>query len=599
LTVNQDFLAQMLVYLAAAVIVVPVFKRLGLGSVLGFLVAGIAIGPWGFKLISDVDAILHFAEIGVALLLFLVGLELEPRRLWSLRRPVFGLGGAQIAVTVLAVTGIAHALGQSVTVGVVAGMGFAMSSTAIVLATLAEKNLMPTPAGQASFAVLLAQDLAVIPLLMVLALLAPGASGAGFDFRAAAKGVAVIAGVIFVGHTLLRPVLRYVANTHLREIFIAFSLLLVLGTAALVHWVGLSMALGTFLAGVLLADSEYRHELELDIEPFKGLLLGLFFIAVGMSVDVGLFARAPAVVVGLALGIVALKIVLLVSLARVFGVGGRDALLFALLLSQAGEFAFVVFGAAGAQNILPRETVALLTAAVTASMLTTPLVLFCYERFVLPRLARPPERAADPIEEHHPVIVAGFGRFGQIVTRLLQGRGIGATIIDHDPNQIELVRRFGWKAYYGDVTRFDLLEKAGAAEAKLLIVAVDDPDTARAAVQLARSRFPQLAVLVRARDRTDAYEYAALGVPAVRETFGSAVEAGERALRMLGVGAHGARRFAQWFRRHDEEELVLLAAHRHDQKQLIQRTRKAREDLEQLLRDEEGRIRRGGEGGWD
>ncbi len=596
---DASFLSQMLVYLAAAVIVVPVFKRLGLGSVLGFLVAGIAIGPWGLKLIADVEAILHFAEIGVALLLFLVGLELDPRRLWSMRKPVFGLGGAQIGVTILAVTGIAYWLGQSITVGIVAGMGFAMSSTAIVLATLAEKNLLPTPAGQASFAVLLAQDLAVIPLLMVLALLAPGATGADFDFLAAGKAIGVVAAVILVGHTLLRPVLRYIANTRLGEIFIAFSLLLVLGTATLVHWVGLSMALGTFLAGVLLADSEYRHELELDIEPFKGLLLGLFFIAVGMSVDVGLFASAPQIVVGLALGVVALKVALLFPLARLFGLGGREAILFALLLSQAGEFAFVVFGAAGAQNILPRETVALLTAVVTASMLTTPLVLFAYERFVLPRFASGPERAPDAIEEHHPVIVAGFGRFGQVVTRLLQGRGVGATIIDHDPNQIELVRRFGWKAYYGNVTRLDLLEKAGAAGAKLLIVAVDDPDTARAVVKLARRHFPQLAVLARAHDRTDAYEYAELGVPAIRETFGSAVEMGERALRVLGVGAHAARRFAQWFRRHDEEELVQLAPVRHDQKQLIQRTRKARDDLEQLLRDEEGRLRRGGEGGWD
>jgi monovalent cation:proton antiporter-2 (CPA2) family protein len=596
---DESFLSQMLVYLAAAVIVVPVFKRLGLGSVLGFLVAGIIIGPWGLKLISDVDAILHFAEIGVALLLFLVGLELDPRRLWSMRKPVFGLGGAQIAATILVVTGIAYWLGQSITVGVVAGMGFAMSSTAIVLATLAEKNLLPTPPGQSSFAVLLAQDLAVIPVLMVVALLAPGAKGAGFDFLAAGKAIGVVAAVIFVGHTLLRPVLRYIANTRLGEIFIAFSLLLVLGTAALMHWVGLSMALGTFLAGVLLADSEYRHELELDIEPFKGLLLGLFFIAVGMSVDIGLFVRAPVVVVGLALGVVALKVILLFPLARLFGLGGREAILFALLLSQAGEFAFVVFGAAGAQNILPRETVNLLTAVVTASMLATPLILFAYERFILPRFASGPERAADVIEEHHPVIVAGFGRFGQIVARLLQGRGIAATIIDHDPNQIELVRRFGWKAYYGNVTRLDLLEKAGAATAKLLIVAVDNPDTARATVKLARSHFPKLAVLTRAHDRTDAYEYAELGVPAIRETFGSAVEAGERALRMLGVGGHAARRFAQWFRRHDEEELVLLAPIRHDQKQLIQRTRKARDDLEQLLRDEEGRVRRGGEGGWD
>jgi len=359
------------------------------------------------------------------------------------------------------------------------------------------------------------------------------------------------------------------------------------------------MALGTFLAGVLLADSEYRHQLELDIEPFKGLLLGLFFIAVGMSVDVGLFLSAPQLVVGLALGVVALKIVLLFLLAWLFRIGARESTLFAVLLSQAGEFAFVVFAAAGTYDILPRETVNLLTAVVTASMLTTPLLLFAYEKVIAPRVARGPQRAADAIDDHHPVIIAGFGRFGQIVTRLLHGRGIGTTIIDYDANQIERVRRFGWKAYYGNVTRADLLEKAGAAEARLLIVAVDEPEIARAAVKLARARFPNLAILARAHDRTDAYEYAALGVPAIRDTFGSAVETGERALRILGVGAHAARRFALWFRRHDEDELTQLAPFRHDQNQLIQRTRKARDDLEQLLRDEETRIRRGGEGGWD
>jgi glutathione-regulated potassium-efflux system ancillary protein KefC len=292
-------------------------------------------------------------------------------------------------------------------------------------------------------------------------------------------------------------------------------------------------------------------------------------------------------------------IVLLFLLAWLFRIGARESTLFALLLSQVGEFAFVVFAAAGAYGILPREKVNLLTAVVTASMLTTPFLLFAYEKAIAPRMARGPQRAADAIDDHHPVIIAGFGRFGQIVTRLLHGRGIGTTIIDYDANQIERVRRFGWKAYYGDVTRADLLEKAGAAKARLLIVAVDEPEVARAAVKLARTRFPNLAILARAHDRTDAYEYAARGVPAIRDTFGSAVETGERALRILGVRAHAARRFALWFRRHDEDELTQLAPFRHDQNQLIQRTRKARDDLEQLLRDEETRIRRGGEGGWD
>ena len=584
---SHGFLAQALIYLAAAVIAVPLSKRLGLGSVLGFLLAGIAIGPWGLKLIGDVEATLHFSELGVVLLLFLVGLELNPQRLWSLRRSIFGMGTLQVVATMLGVASLGVALGHTFAVSLVAGMGFAMSSTAIALATLEEKNLLPTPGGQASFAVLLFQDLAVIPLMLVLSLMAPGADKAGFDMLAAARAIGLIVLLVVAGRTVLRPVLRYVANTGLREIFIAFSLLLVIGTALLMQSVGLSAALGTFLAGVLLADSEYRHELELDIEPFKGLLLGLFFISVGTSVDLGLFIRIPLVVFGLALGIVALKVALLYAIARMFRLCGADGVLFALGLSQIGEFAFVLFGVASAQKILPRETADVLNAAVAASMLTTPLLMILYEKVIVPRLAVGEARAADVIDEHNPVIVAGYGRFGQVVARLLNARGIGTTVVDHDPNQIELVRKFGQKAYYGDATRLDLLESAGAAKAKLLVVALDDKDAAMAVTLLARKHFPGLSLIVRAYSRTDAFEYAALGVPAVRETFGSAIDAGESALRALGHSAHEATRLAHQFRRHDEDLLAKSVPHRQDVKQLISLGRQGRDDLEKLLQAEQ------------
>src|SRR5436190_9674801 len=459
---DHGFLQQALVYLTAAVIAVPICRRLGLGSVLGFLIAGMAIGPWGMRLIGDPATVLQFAEIGIVLLLFLVGLELDPRRLWALRRPIFGMGAAQVVVTILVFGALGRALGLAWPVAIAAGMGLAMSSTAIGLATLAEKNLLQTPGGQASFSVLLFQDIAVIPLLLVLAMLSSSGGAHSFDWLAGLRAVALIAGLIIAGRLLLRPLLRYVAQTGLREIFIAFALLLVIGIASLMHTVGLSMALGAFLAGVLLADSEYRHELELDIEPFKGLLLGLFFIAVGMSVDVGLFLRAPHLVLGLALGVVLLKAVILFPIAQAFGYCERaDAGLFAVALSQAGEFAFVLFGAAS--TILPSPVAAILNAAVAVSMLTTPFFVMGYERFLMRRLDRPVERAPDAIRVSNHVVVACFGRFGHVVVRVLRALGIGATVIDHDPGQIDTVRRFGWKAYYGDATPLDLLESAGAA----------------------------------------------------------------------------------------------------------------------------------------
>jgi len=583
---DHGFLEQALIYLAAGVVFVPVFRRLGLGAVLGYLVAGVAIGPWGLRLVAAPEAILHFAEFGVVLLLFLVGLELNPQRLWQMRKSIFGMGMAQMVATGGAVFAIALALGQPGVVAVVAGMAFAMSSTAIGLATLEEKGLLATPGGQASFAVLLFQDMAVIPMVIVLGLMT-GVQGdaTGFQWMTALRAVLAIAAIIAAGRFLMRPLMRWIANTRLREVFIAFSLLLVIGIAWLMNALGLSMALGAFLAGVLLAESEYRHELELDIEPFKGLLLGLFFIAVGMSIDLGLFARAPLLVLGLAAGIVLLKIALLYPVAQTFGYCGRaDALLFALALSQIGEFAFVLLGSA--QQLLPRETFDVMTAAVAVSMLSTPLLMLAYERVLAPGIEAVAPREADAIDEQQPVIIAGFGRFGQVVSRVLQGLGVGTTVVDHDPNQIELVRSFGNKAYYGDARRADLLAAAGAGSAKLLVVAVDDPDAALEIAQRARAHYPTLPIIARARSRTDAFEYVALGVPALRETFGSALDAAETALIQLGWGALAARRVVRRFRRHDEDMLLRQAPHRGEVKKLIALTQQGREDLTQLLHSE-------------
>ena len=583
----EGFLNQALVYLAAGAIVVPVFRRLGLGSVLGYLAAGVAIGPWGLRLVSAPEAILNFAELGVVMLLFLVGLELQPKQVWQLRRPIFGMGTTQVVATALVVALAAWTLGLPLKAALVAGMGLAMSSTAIGLATLEEKGLLQTPGGQASFSVLLFQDLSVVPLLLLLGFLSTGEK-AGFDWSAPLVAIGVIVAVIVGGRLLLRPLLRYIANTGLREIFVGFALLLVLGVAALMEAVGLSLALGAFLAGVLLADSEYRHALEIDIEPFKGLLLGLFFIAVGMSVDLSLFIHKPLLVLGVALGIVVLKTALLYPVAQTFGYCGRaDSTLFALALSQVGEFAFVLFGAAG--KIVPRETVDVLNAAVAASMLSTPFLIMFYEKVLAPRFARGDERAPDAIDEQNPVIVAGYGRFGQVVTRVLNGMKVRATVIDRDPNQVETVRRFGSKAYYGDASNLELLESAGASKARLLIIALDDHDKALEMVKRVRRRYPGLKIIVRAYSRTDAFEYYEMGVPAVRETFGSALDCAEAALRALDFGPVLARRTIARFRRHDEEILAEQAEHRDDIKKLITLSQRGRQDLEKLLTGEIGR----------
>lgn len=577
---SSDFLVQATIYLSSAIFLVPLFKKLGLGSVLGYLIAGILIGPYALKLIPDPEQVLHFAEFGVVLMLFLIGLELESQKVWELRKTLFGLGGLQVLSTVGLVTFAAHLMQLTWPVAIVIGMGVAMSSTAIGLTALTEKKLLSTSGGQASFATLLFQDLSVIPLFMLLALIAPNTTESAFDLWAVAKAIGVIVAIVFTSRILLRPIMRIIAQTEIREIFVAFSLLLVIGVSLAMQSVGLSMALGTFLAGVLLADSEYRYELRLDIEPVKGLLLGLFFIAVGMSVDLSLLANSPLMIFGFALLIVMTKMAILMGLGRLFKYSFRDNLLFGVALSQIGEFAFVIFGIALTQNTIPRETYNILNAIVAVSMLITPLLLLLYDRFLILDCGVRPK---DTIEENNSVIIAGFGRFGQIVGRVLLAKGITATLIDNDPNQVDLMRSFGWRCYYGDASRLDLLEEAGIATAKLFVISVNDPVAALDIGKLVKARWPNLAVVTRARSRTDAFDLRDIGLDPIRETFYSSLVAAKQALLAIGESPGAATKIIKHFERHDIEQLEAARTIKHDMNALLTMSEKGRQDLKDLL----------------
>ncbi|KAI3597894.1 Glutathione-regulated potassium-efflux system protein KefC [Cupriavidus necator H850] len=601
---QHDFLIALLVFLVAAVVAVPLARRGGLGAVLGYLLAGAAIGPFALRLVTNVESILHFSEFGVVLMMFVIGLELEPRKLWALRRSIFGYGGAQLAACALVIGAVAALAGAPWQVALVAGLGLALSSTAIALATLTERNLFGTPAGAASFGILLFQDIAAIPMIALLPLLATqGAEGAGpgaAGWLAAGKAVAVIGAVVVGGRYLVRPALRFIARTDMREMFTAFALLLVVGIALMMDAVGLSMALGTFLAGVLLADSEYRHALEADLEPFKGLLLGLFFMAVGMSIDFAVLARSPWLVLGLVAAFVVAKTALLALLARYFAIARGQRLLFALLISQGGEFAFVVFGVAGTAGLLPRETEALLVLVVALSMVATPLLLLAYDRLVAPRLgsgkARPDE-AITP--QHNPVLIAGFGRFGQIVGRLLYTQGVGVTVLDHDPDQIEFLRQYGFKVFYGDATRLDLLEAAGIADARILVVAIDGMDEGLELIDRVRQRFPELQIYARARHVSHVYQLKDRGVHLFeREMFEGSLMLGRRVLEGLGFDPAEARNVALRFRRHNIQAIDRFYPHYTDQKKLVSLARQARDELEEMFRQDREQRRQREEAEW-
>ncbi|RED51550.1 glutathione-regulated potassium-efflux system protein KefC [Aestuariispira insulae] len=589
---HGGLLVNAVIYLAAAVIAVPLSKRIGLGSILGYLLAGVIIGPWGLGLITDVEDILHFSEFGVVLMLFLIGLELNPSKLWSMRKPILALGGGQVLLSALALAGAVSLLGHGLSAAIVAGMGLALSSTAVALQTLEEKKLMGTLAGRSAFPVLLFQDIAVIPMLAIVPLLAVGAveteSPAGAGWIGALEILGVFAGIIIGGRYLLRPIFRYIANTRMREIFTAFALLLVIGIALLMQMVDLSMALGTFLAGVLLADSEYRHELEINIEPFKGLLLGLFFISVGMSVDLSVLLASPLLVLGMVLGLVAIKFLILLGIGRFAKMDGADRTVFSFVLSQGGEFGFVLFAMAESAGIFSPEAKALFVVTVALSMLTTPLLMLFNDRVLQGRFHCANEPASDVEDEGYDVIIAGYGRFGQIVGRLLHSLKIPFTVLESDPNQIELLRKFGRKAFYGDASRLDLLETAGAGHAKLLVLAIDDHESLLETARLAKEHFPNLRILARARNRTVAVELIQLGVDKVsRETFGSALEMGEKTLLELGFSEEKAKRAAEIFRAHDKRNVTKLASLEMEEDEVYSYAAQARAELEQLMQFDE------------
>jgi monovalent cation:proton antiporter-2 (CPA2) family protein len=602
----SGFFAQAFVYLLAAIIAVPLAKRLGLGSALGYILAGIIIGPYLLGFVGDEGQdVMHFAEFGVVLMLFLVGLELEPSVLWRMRVPILGMGGSQVLVTAGVVAAIAYAFGLEWQTALAIGLILSLSSTAIVLQTLKEKGWMNTEPGRGGFSVLLFQDVAVIPILAILPFLAlpemeaatgavTEAAGHGFahgkpGWLQAALVLGVFAVTILAGHLFLRPVFRWIAATRSQELFMATALTLIVGITLEMEFIGLSPALGTFMAGVVLAESEFRHELEANIEPFKGLLLGLFFITVGASIDFGLLAERPGLILALVATLIVVKFIILLVIGRVFRLKLAGNLMFAFLLAQGGEFAFLLFSFATRNSVVSTELANLLIVVVVLTMIATPLLILVYERLIRPRFVDfVSQQDDDEIESgSNPVIVAGYGRFGQIVSRLLNADGIRTTLLDHDSGQIELTGRFGYKVFFGDASRVQLLQSAGANEARLLVIAIDEREKAVQMVTSAKQFFPHLKVLARAYDRSHAYELMEAGAEIVtRETFGSALVMGEEALKLLGYDDARAYRLMRQFKKHDEEGLKKLFEVWGDDHAYGLRVRQNVEDLERVLKDD-------------
>ena len=596
---SQDVLTQAFVFLVAAVLFVPLAKRLGLGAVLGYLLAGVVIGPHVLDFAQKTETLMHFSEFGVVMMLFVVGLELRPSLLWQLRRPIFGLGGAQVVGCATIVAAAALMLGVEWRPAIAIGLTFAMSSTAIVLSSLAERNLLKTSGGQASFSVLLFQDISVIPILAVFPVLGVAAvvtttGGHGGDtpaWQSALISIGAVVGVFAIGRYVVRPLFHFLAGAKLRESFTAAALLIVIGIALLMHLAGLSAALGTFMAGVLLADSEYRHELETDIEPFKGLLLGLFFMTVGAQIDFDLIRAEPLSIMGIVVGTMTAKLVVMRLLGKVFGLDRPARWLFAFSLAQIGEFAFVLLQLGVSERVFSAATAGPLVAAVAISMVLTPPMFIVLERWVLPRVAeRSAERQQDEIHDADaPVVIAGYGRFGQIVGRILRANRIKMTILDLDPAMIAILGKIGVKAYYGDASRIDLLHAAGCEHARLFILAVDDPAEATKIAEHVRHNYPKLPILARCRNRQHYWELRRLGVTQVfRETFAASYETGIAALRALGYRAFTAQRLAQKWRMHEEKLLEELGGlWGGDEATYFERARNSMEEAERLMRQED------------
>lgn len=578
-------LLTLVILLAGAAIAVPLTRRAGFGSVLGYLIAGIVIGPAGVRIITDIDQISQVSALGVVMLLFLIGLEVRPKRLWVMRRAVFGLGAAQVGLSAAVLAGLAHFL-AAITwpPAIVMGVGLALSSTAIVLPMLGERDLLRGRAGRDAFAVLLFQDLAFIPLVALVPLLGGGDLPDRFPWWDFAQGVAVIAAILVGGRFLLNPAFRIIGGARSPEMFTTLGLLVVAGTAALAEWAGLSMSLGAFMAGVLLSESEFRHELRADIEPFEGLLLGFFFISVGMSANLGLILHQPAMILLAVGGLLAAKTAVMWALGRLAGQDNANAVRFAIALPQGSEFSFVLFAAAIAAGAMTREQSDGATLVVALSMVATPLLFAASERFLIPRLNRAPPPVYDTIDEHAPVILCGFGRVGQIIGRVLRMQGIAFTALEGDPAQIDVVRRFGSKVYFGNPTRPDLLRAAGADSAKLLVVAVENMEEALRIVDTAKRNFPDLKIVSRARNRRHVHLLMDRRIDtAVRDTFHSSLKLSELVLQALDIPADDAKRAVALFAAHDAQQLVDTHAISRDEAQLIQNSQQAAEELTQLF----------------
>nr|WP_303202257.1 glutathione-regulated potassium-efflux system protein KefB [Hafnia paralvei] len=594
MTEEGSLLPAILLFLFAAVVAVPIARRIGIGTVLGFLIAGIAIGPWGLGFIRDVDEILHFSELGVVFLLFIIGLELNPSKLWSLRRSIFGVGAGQVLLTAAILGGLLLLTDFSWQAAVIGGIGLAMSSTAMALQMMREKGMNRNEGGQLGFSVLLFQDMAVIPALALIPVLV-GSSNKDTDWAFIAMKVGALLGMLIGGRYLLRPIFRYIAATGVREIFTAAALLVVLGSAMFMDALGVSMAMGTFIAGVLLAESEFQHELEIAIEPFKGLLLGLFFISVGMALNLGvLYTHLPEVLMGVAI-LVVVKGGVLYLLARIAGIRRSVRMQFAAVLSQGGEFAFVLFSAASTQKLLQGDQMALLLVIVTLSMVTTPLLMQLVDRILEKRYNPSDESEETPfVEDDDPqVIIVGFGRFGQVIGRLLMANKMRITVLERDVSAVSVMRRYGYKVYYGDATELELLRAAGAEKAEAIVITCNEPEDTLAVVHLCQQHFPHLKILARARGRVEAHELLMAGVSQFsRETFSSALELGRKALMELGMHPHQAHRAQQHFRRLDMRMLRELMPHHQGDVTQISRVKEARRELEDIFQLEMQHERR-------
>ena len=591
-------LSQTALLLGAAVLAVSIFRLLRLSSILGYVAAGMVIGPWGFRLVSDVPSIMSFAEFGIVLLLFIIGLELQPTRLWVMRRNVFGLGSAQVILCAVLLGVAGWLLGLQLVPALLVGFGLSLSSTPLVLQLLAERSQLKSPHGRAAFGILLFQDLAVLPVLAALPLIAPtSAEGATHALHGEGSGIinlpkllAIMAAIVLGGRLLLRPALRVVARLKVTEVFTAAALLTVIATAILAREAGLSMSLGAFLAGVLLADSEFRHELEADLEPFKGLLLGLFFVAVGMAANLGLLQSEPMRVLAVTSLFLAIKLIAIAALGRASGHSGRSAWKLGFTLPAGGEFAFVLFTLAARERIIDRDLADLLVLAVTLSMMLGPLLLILYDA-LQSRFGGEPARPFDGIDEsENRVIIAGFGRFGQIVARVLSARRIKFTALDSNQTHVDFVRKFGNKVYYGDASRLDLLRAAGAETATTFVLAIDDVDASVRTAELVHEQFPRLKIFARARNRQHAFALKAIGVRyIIRETYVSSLEMAATVLESLGDSSSSAKALVRKFRQHDETTFDAQYAVKDDETKFLATSREAASQLEQLFAADEAK----------